>query len=263
MTAMAILLVGLTLAFFTAASLIAARLVVTRWQPTLANSERLLKNRKYDEALALAEKLEARGHNAPRVQVLQGKVWLARAWKRLEKENWASYGKNDNDWFPGPDVDRAEDHFKKALEMNPDNIPAHYYLGIIYMEKGWYSSAESEFLAVLNQDEEQILARVNLATLYTKQQQYERAEIELRRAYVIEPRSVSVAKNMALLFRYHIAQPESAIVWANRYLNLDPEGDLDESFVRSELLQMLQRYPDVPLDEGKKWKNKKRFKSRE
>lgn len=262
LSTIAAILIGLTLAFFTTVSILAVRHLVTTWKPTIANAERLLGARKYGEALELAKKIEVTGPKATEIEILQGKIWLLRAWEKLDKENWRGYGENDQDWFTGPYVDKAEAHFKAAVEQSPRNPDAHYHLGILYMEKGWYRTAESEFLDVLTTDPDHLFGRINLAVIYTKLAQYDRAERELREAFALDPTSPAVAKNMALLFRYHVNQPDSAIVWANRYLNLDPDADLEAALIKSDLIRLLERYPDVALEEKPQWKNEPRFRPR-
>jgi tetratricopeptide (TPR) repeat protein len=41
--------------------------------------------------------------------------------------------------------DKAIEQFKKTLEMDSNFMPAHYYLGLAYLDKGMYEEALSEF----------------------------------------------------------------------------------------------------------------------
>ena len=47
------------------------------------------------------------------------------------------------------------------------------------------------------------------------------------------------------------------MVWANRYLNMEPQNDMDINYVRNELQEMLQRYPEYTPREPMKWKKEK------
>ena len=129
------------------------------------------------------------------------------------------------------------------------------------MEKGWFSVAETEFLSVLQIDSKHVNARINLGALYTEMKRFDLAEQELRNALNMEPDNPSIAKNFAYLYRFYIKKPDSAIIWANRYLNMEPQNDMDVNYVRNELVEMLQRYPEYTPKEPMTWK-KERTKGR-
>jgi tetratricopeptide (TPR) repeat protein len=225
----------------------------------VADAEELLKKREYREAYHLVE--NAIEEDGPRhgLLVQKAKILIALAWERQNREGWRNYGTNLDDWLDTDEADKAEDVLRSVLADDPDNIDAHYFLGMLYMEKGWAAKAESEFLDVLRHDREHISARVNLAAVYTMMDRPTFAEDELRRAYRLAPDTVRVVKNLAFLYRFYLDKPESAMVWSNRYLNMAPKGDRDVNIVRAELKEMLQRYPDFALREPQTWRKQRRF----
>jgi tetratricopeptide (TPR) repeat protein len=252
---------GITAAFFLLITVIIILRLSTHWSPSVKNAEHLLRKKKYTEALAIVEKAgNGQEKNVP-LLVEKGKIWLFLALEKENRSRWKNYGNDDMNWLKSTEADKAEHFLKKAIKRDPHCKDAHFFLGRLYMEKGWFSTAETEFLSVLHADKEHVGARKNLGVLYTEINRYDLAEKELKTAFQLDPESPSIAKNLSWLYRFYLNKPDSAIVWANRYLNLDPQNDVDIGFVRKELNEMLQRYPEYYPDEPMEWK-KKRIKGR-
>lgn len=256
-----ILICGITISFFILIIVFFIQHFQTQWSPTMKNVEKLVNKRKYDEALTLIN----RAGNPKNVLFIieKGKIELLRALEHEKATHWSQYGKNEKDWFNSEKVRNAEQLFLKAIKLKPDNRDAHLYLGTIYMKKGWFSLAETEFLSILRKNKRDCKARINLGILYTKMDRYLMAEKELLEVFEIAPNEPTIAKSLAVLYRFYLNRPDSAMIWANRYLNLEPQNDLDISFIRKELNEMIQRYPEYSLYEPMRWKKKPRFKKRE
>lgn len=255
----AILAIGLIIAAFVAITVPVLKLIVFPQHGGVAEAEELLKKREYGEAYQLVEKAIAEKGRRNDLLVQKGKILIALAWEKQNHEGWRNYGNNIDDWLDTKEAEMAENALRSVIAEEPDNIDAHYFLGRLYMEKGWLSKAESEFLDVLRREREHISARVNLAVVYTMMDRLSLAEDELRRAYRFAPDSVRIVKNLAFLYRFYLDEPESAMVWSNRYLNLATQGDRDINIVRAELKEMLQRYPDFTLREPQTWRKQRRF----
>lgn len=256
-----VLVSGITAAFFVLVCLLVIHWLRAAWSPSVANAERLLRKRKYSEALAVIERAGPDQQDNAALVVEKGKIYLLLAWERQNREHWANYGKDDSDWFKSTEASTAERLLKRAIELQPANIDAHYLLGSLYLKKGWFSSAETEFLAILQSKRKHVEARLALGVLYSRNGRYDLAEKELKHAYALAPDNMDVAKNLAFLYRFHLDQPDSAIAWSNRYLNLEPLRDRDINIVRSELVDMLKRYPELLPEEPMTWKKPPMFQS--
>ncbi len=257
-----ILISGITAAFFILIGFLLIRRINTEWSPTVKTAQELLKKKKYAEALAVIEKAEEGQENNTSLIIEKGKVWFSLALEREKRSRWSSYGTDENDWLKSAEAEKAEVLFKRAARQSPNNKDAHYFLGLLYMEKGWFSLAETEFLAVLRGDKKNVKALLNLGVVYAEMKRFDLAEQELRRALHINQVEPAIAKNFAYLYRFYLDKPDSAIVWANRYLNMDPQNDMDINFVRKELEEMLLRYPEFVPNEPMTWKKPPLFKSR-
>jgi tetratricopeptide (TPR) repeat protein len=211
------------------------------WFAKSADIDVLLRKGEYQRALsALA------GENAggPQKLMQQGKVWFALAWERQNRDGWRSYGLNPRDWLDCPEADKAEQFLLQTVEKNPRNAEAHFLLGKLYKEKGRFALAEASFMDALRTDDHNIDIHIALSALYTTMNRLELAKAELLRAWQIDGDNAKIAKNCAFLYRFYLDRPDSAILWANRYMNISPENDYDINLIRNELVNLLDRYPE-------------------
>ncbi|MCP4726372.1 MAG: tetratricopeptide repeat protein [bacterium] len=73
-------------------------------------------------------------------------------------------------------MDRAEEEYKKSIEMNPDNAPSHLSLGKMYRERRELYKAESELKAVLKIEPENEFAYLTLCDIYADRKEFGKAE---------------------------------------------------------------------------------------
>jgi tetratricopeptide (TPR) repeat protein len=66
-------------------------------------------------------------------------------------------------------VDKAIEHYRTALELNPDYAQAHFNLGLVYFKQGHTEMAREEFEAALRTDPGYDKARESLERLNKKQ----------------------------------------------------------------------------------------------
>ncbi len=253
---------GIIAAFFILISVLFIQKINLHWSPTTKNIQRYLKKGKYSEALALVNNAKDSDIDQATRLLEKGKIWLFLAIEKENRNRWRDYGQDRKDWLKSSEAEKAETFIKEAININNSSLDAHFYLGLLYMEKGWFSSAEHEFLSVLSINNHHFEARRNLGIVYTEMRRFDLAEKELRNALKINPNNPSIAKNLSWLYRFYLNKQDSAIVWANRYLNMQPQNDKDIKYVRDELIKMLKRYPEYFPDEPMEWKKPRRFKSR-
>jgi len=60
-----------------------------------------------------------------------------------------TYYKNGYEYFVQGNYEKAEQYYKKAIELNPDFENAHYWLGKVYKQTGAYSQAIEQWKKVL------------------------------------------------------------------------------------------------------------------
>lgn len=232
-----------------------------RWAPSRENAHRLLKRRKYDQAMAVIEKSENSSRNIP-LLIEKGRIWMTLAWEKENREGWKNYGLDENEWLKSKESDSSVTSFKKVLLLDKNNRDALYYLSIISMDKGWYGAAEEYLMRLLKNNRNDDEGRNILGVLYSRKRQYSQALREFRTAWKINDKEISTAKNLATLYRQKFDQPDSAMVWMNRYLNMNPQRDSDAGRIRVDLEDMIRRYPEIKLTEPMNWYGKREFTAR-
>jgi tetratricopeptide (TPR) repeat protein len=261
LSAPAIVIIGLIAAFFILFAVIGVRLIVERLPGASGGDlDELIADKKYDQARALITR-DSEGRTDPGELIAEAKLWMALAWEKQNRGEWRAYGTNPRDWLNVEEADRAERALKKALKIDPDNVEAHYQLGNLYYERGWHSLAEAEYMDALREQGDHIESRINLGALYARVGKPDAAREELLEAHRLDSDNPRVAKNLSLLYRFKLHNPESSMIWANRYLNTAEQGDYDVNVVRRELLEMLERYPEYAPREPMDWREK-RFPAR-
>ena len=130
--------------------------------------------------------------------------------------------------FESADYQDAAVSLKKALELEPENLDALYYLGLVYGAQGMYSESLSLLKTVLNRDSAKFYkAYFDIAGLYSRQRLYDKAVETLSLAEAIKPNSTRVHFEMGYAYK-NLGEYGQAISHFKR------AGELDKT-----LLQMV------------------------
>jgi tetratricopeptide (TPR) repeat protein len=247
--------IGILVALLSLAVVLAFQFIANRFSPTATNAERYLRRGKLEEAFAMSAKVP--GETTAK-SLLRGRVFLAFALKQRKDDGWRQYGTDALDWLKGPEVDSALACFKKAIGFDKQSAAGWYWMGVVYKEKGWFREAEDALHESLRLDPESIDARLALASLYPRIGRPREAAGHLLEAYQLMPDNPQVAKNLALLYRFHLENPESAMIWFNRYLNNAPPADIAVNQARIEMNDLIARYPEFVPKEKQRWQQNRR-----
>ncbi|MDG5814776.1 tetratricopeptide repeat protein [Chitinispirillales bacterium ANBcel5] len=242
-------------------SVYSIRFIIARYTPSIQNAERLYAQGRLESALSVLENME-RGTNA-QSSIIKGKIYLSKLQRELEEEQWGFYGTDPDNWLPSPLAQKAENSFLSVLETDPGNKDALFLLGTLYSRQGRFREAENKYNTILRYYPEDTEALFALGVLYTHTDRYQTSASTLQKAWSLDTTNHLVAKKLGFLFRYYKDDPESSMVWFNRYLNLNPKGDLDINHVRMDLKDLMSRYPEVVLPEPQNWRTQgRKFVSR-
>lgn len=107
------------------------------------------------------------------------------------------------------DLDQAETHAFKALELWPDIQAARRLLGIIFTQSGQFDQAQAMLEHALNKDPFSVDVMNNLATVYMQKHMNDKAEELLQLALQMQPEYYYAQLNLGLLYllsqRYELA----------------------------------------------------------
>jgi len=104
---------------------------------------------------------------------------------RAEFVDDLSYARAGSEFFRHGDFDRAEESYRKALEVNPDSVVAHHDWGVLLMAQERLEEAKARFLKVLDSQADRGMtknAHCNLGIIFGEQLEYERAMMHCRKA---------------------------------------------------------------------------------
>jgi tetratricopeptide (TPR) repeat protein len=240
-----ILFGGALCALLMMAAVLVGRYIHIFFDPTIENTERLLTMGKPKDAMALLGRMEKGVGRADSKQlVLRGKALYAILMERLSAEKWGRYGVNPENWLADPLAAEAEQCFLDAMAASPEDPEIRLVLGNLYREQGRFGDAELILRSSLEIDDENAEAYLALGLLYAEGAHIPAAHNALAAAWDLDRGNPKIAKNIAYFHRFYANEPESSIVWFNRYLNANPQRDPDINLVRGELSELIERYPE-------------------
>ncbi len=255
-----VLYIIVLLVVFGAATFFVIRRIDQGYEPGLDKIKSKIERQEYESALKMLQQVDDTAKQIRMQKMfLRGKVMLYKAIEKQNRDDWKRYGTNESNWLDCREGKRAEYLLKKVLEMDPAYGPACYYLGMLYMQRGWYSEAITWFRKAIERKSHVLYSYINMGVIYSRQEKVQQAKKMLLNAWKLDTTSTDVAKNVYFLYSHYIPKPESAIVWGNRYLNLDPEHDLQEYMIKREMADLLARYPEMKSKLSIGWKKKSRF----
>lgn len=158
-----------------------------------------------------------------------------------DKEKVEEYLEKGNDYAASGDMDKAMSEFKKALEVDPGNPLAHNNMGIIYKNKGLYTTAIEEFKLALEGMPNYYKTYNNLGNIYFEREYYDEAEKYYQKCIKVKPDFAECYWNLALCCEAS-GQYDKATRYFSKYKELsnDPayvglaQQHIDEIAERSE-----------------------------
>jgi Tfp pilus assembly protein PilF len=149
--------------------------------------------------------------------------------------------------FDRGDLTTASDSFQKALTLNPDEVTAHTYLGIIADRAGDLREAERHFSAAAKADPLRASARNNYGAILMRMGQARRAADEFAASLKLDGNQPNALVNLAQI-RFAGGTPED--LRASRELfkrahELEPDVGIARALIVISL--RLQDYPEAQL----------------
>jgi tetratricopeptide (TPR) repeat protein len=118
--------------------------------------------------------------------------------------------------------DEAVEILQKALSTDPNFVPAHHRMGLVYEEGDKRPEAISAYQKVLTLEPQHIAARLGLATVYGKQNRNDLAIVEYLKVAKLKPDDLDLHFKIALEYWYIQNLPKSAEYY-NKVIGLNPD----------------------------------------
>jgi tetratricopeptide (TPR) repeat protein len=119
--------------------------------------------------------------------------------------------------YKTPNYPQAVGFFKKALEIDPNNISAHLNLGAIALRYRDYNTAAQHYGEALKLEPKQPEANLGLGFALAGQQKPDEAIRQLQRALEINPNAVEAYGEIAEVTNLQLNKPKDALDWCGKY----------------------------------------------
>ncbi|MFN2516914.1 MAG: tetratricopeptide repeat protein, partial [Pyrinomonadaceae bacterium] len=159
----------------------------------------------------------------------------------------------------GADLDSAINHFKRAIELDPNFAFAHSALGSCYVhrvlkglgERDDYGKAETAFNKALSLDPKLLEARMQMVFIYLSRGEKQKARQEVMLLREEYPNDVGVHFVRGVVARLD-GEYERSLRSFDRMVRLSPGERLVASYNRARIFTYQQRYEDAlhELDQG-------------
>lgn len=212
------------------------------------NAEEFYLSGKPQEAIDELDRLPAEQRGTCNSLLWYGKSWYLSAWEDQEKNRWADYGRNSNDWFEGEMVDKAVHYLKRASLDTSCVTEATFYLALIYLQKGWYERSDEKFRELFSYDSKHRMGILNFGVLRSRSGDYRSAEKIFLKGLKLYPDEPEYYKNLFWIYDSHLKEYEKAVSYGDQYLKHAVKGDVGALRVRQELIDLLARFPEYRTD---------------
>jgi Tfp pilus assembly protein PilF len=128
-------------------------------------------------------------------------------------------------YFQKKEFGKAEECFRKAISIDPDNLRVYNLLGRLYWAQNSVSRAIEEYQNMLNKDPRSTQARTMLGIIFETQKNYQQAKMYYEEALQINP---------------HLPVPANNLAW----ILADGGGDLNQALSLAQIAR--QKMPDSP-----------------
>ncbi|MDP3980495.1 MAG: tetratricopeptide repeat protein [Chlamydiota bacterium] len=115
--------------------------------------------------------------------------------------------------------------YRKAIQLNPENVKAHYNLGILYKWSGDFRSAIKEYNKTVELDPNHVQAHYNLGILYRETKLFPDAVSEFKKAIAINSRFPEAYLGLGLIYNEVYKDRGNAIYYFRKYIALVPNGN--------------------------------------
>lgn len=109
-------------------------------------------------------------------------------------------------WFYDWDFPRAEQHFLRALELDPNNVDAHHWYSQLLMTSGRFDESEKQMHAALALDPNSLILRTNLGWIHYMERKYPLAIEEMKQVVSQNPNFLTA--HYKLWYAYSVIHDE-------------------------------------------------------
>jgi tetratricopeptide (TPR) repeat protein len=116
---------------------------------------------------------------------------LERLVKKHPEDSVLNYAYGSVLYTEGLDLDGAEKYLRKSIELQPKQVGAYYYLGMVIVKKGDQDQAGAIFREILERHPDHLASLEQFGTILVKQRKNEEAQQVLEKVLRLDPQSLT------------------------------------------------------------------------
>ncbi len=219
--------------------------IIKQFTPNPAKAEKLLQMGNISEARQSIKKQLQAKPNDTELLILHGKFYIGAARKRMNAENWKSYG-NINAL---PELDTAVFFFRKAEALDPKDSSIPRWISIAEQMRREFSEAETAARRAISIAPEETDNWNQLGSVLVELGQISQAEQAFYSALRINSNDAAALKNLVVLNLYYTKDAERAANFLFAFLKQkEAATDMDSYQLRTDLATAMLGDFNLPLE---------------
>ena len=127
---------------------------------------------------------------------------------------------------------RATALLKEAVSLNPENVEAHFHLGLLHGDQKKFSMAIDEYKRVVQLDPQYADAYFNLGYIYAVRRDYENAEKAYKEVVNLAPPYLDEALFNLAMVQKRLGKREACIQNLKRAIIVNPDNKLAKKYLK-------------------------------
>ncbi|MDR3000014.1 MAG: hypothetical protein LBU89_02020 [Fibromonadaceae bacterium] len=230
--------------------------IVEQFKPSPAKASRQLQKGNMNEARRSLQRQLNKNPTDTELLVLKGKFYIGAGRKRMDDENWRSYGEAG----ALPELDSAVEFFRKAESLDPKDGSIPRWLSIAEQMRRAFPEAEIAARRAVSIDPRDPDNWNQLGSVLVSEERITQAEQAFYNALKIDPNNAAALKNLTIVNLYYTKDAERAAGFLFAFLKQKESfTDVDSRILRTDLTkEMIGDFnppwakmipPPLPLEE--------------
>jgi Flp pilus assembly protein TadD len=235
----------LSLAGFAAFASLKYEWIVEQLKPSPMKAEKLLQKGNMGKARQSIRRQLSEKPNDTELLVLQGKFYIGAARKKMDAQQWKSYGEAG----AMPELDSAVAFFRRAESLNSKDGSIPRWISVAELMRGSLDAAETAARRAISIESQDADNWNQLGSVLVGMEQISQAEQTFSNALKISPNNAAALKNLGILNLYYTKDPQRTASFLFAFYNQkDAFADLDSYQLRTDLASAMIDDFNPPLE---------------
>jgi tetratricopeptide (TPR) repeat protein len=235
----------LCLAGFAAFASLKYQWIMEQFKPSPAKAEKLLLKGNIGKARQSIRRQLSEKPNDTDLLILQGKYYIGAARKKMDAQQWKSYGEAG----AMPELDSAVAFFRKAESLNSKDGSIPRWISVAELMRGSLDEAETAARRAISIESQDADNWNQLGSVLVSMEQTSQAEQMFSNALKISPNNAAALRNLGILNLYYTKDTPRAANFIFAYYNQkEASTDMDSYQLRTDLATAMIGDFNPPLE---------------